>query len=162
MENMQASTLHQLSRQLREIALRTTGNVGEDRVSVSDLAIVEDVSYHPQTSIGEIAQRTGLAQSLVSRTVATMREAGLFVTDVDPADRRKSLVGVAPSTRLQLFEERGSRLIRNELMRTVEGIDDQAADRVIAMLEEISAVLGSREPNERRDVRAAVVDPAPG
>jgi len=64
-----AGQLHRLARVLREIAQVATANEGERPVAASTVAIVEDVTGHPQSPITEIAQRTGLAQSLVSRTV---------------------------------------------------------------------------------------------
>lgn len=71
--DVNAGQLHQLARRLREIALAATADPGEMLVSAGDVAITEDVAHHPGASVGEIAERTALAQSLVSKTVARMR-----------------------------------------------------------------------------------------
>jgi hypothetical protein len=51
-----------------------TANEGERPVAASTVAIVEDVTDHPQSPITRIAQRTSLVQSLVSRTVDAIRQ----------------------------------------------------------------------------------------
>lgn len=154
---MHASQLHKLARQLREIALATTGNTGDECISAGALAIIEDVASHPATSVGEIAGRTGLAQSLVSRTVATMREAGVFATAPDAADRRRSLVSIDPTTRIQLFRDRGARSIEPELVRAFPGSDPATIARALALLEELAALFEhyhaddtAKDPTARR------------
>jgi DNA-binding transcriptional regulator GbsR (MarR family) len=68
------------------------------------------VAHNSGTSIGAIAHRTGLAQSLVSKTVATMRDAGVFEVRPDPGDRRRVAVSVSPPSR-DIFRARGDRPI---------------------------------------------------
>ena len=141
---MNVAQLHKLARQLREVALEVSSNGGEDRVSAGDLAIVEDVALHPKTSIGEIAERTRLAQSLVSRTVAAMRDANVFVTELDPADRRKLLVDIDSETRLRLFRDRGARPIEEGLLHALPDIEPGDLKRMISMLEEIAKIFKSQ------------------
>jgi DNA-binding MarR family transcriptional regulator len=62
------------------------------------LIVLSDVLGHPGTSVGEIAERTGLPQSQVSTAVARLREAGSVETSQDPADRRRMLVRKATTT----------------------------------------------------------------
>ncbi len=59
-------------------------------------SILLDVFEHPDTSVGEIAARTGFPQSHVSASVAKLRESGTFVTTIDPNDRRRTLVRRSP------------------------------------------------------------------
>lgn len=140
---MNASRLHRLARQLRAVALAVTANAGDERISAGELAIIEDVASHPATSVGEIAARTRLAQSLVSRVVATLREAGVFVTAPDSADRRRSLVSIDPATRIQLFRDRGARPIDRELARALPGRDPETLGRAAELLEELAAIFES-------------------
>ncbi len=62
----------------------------------SGMVVAADIDEHPGTSIREIAERTGLVQSLVSAAVARLRDAGVVVTETDPSDRRRTLVRHAP------------------------------------------------------------------
>ena len=49
--------------------------------------VLEDVITHPYSSISEVHQRPGFAQSRVSASVARLNERGLLVTAADPAMR---------------------------------------------------------------------------
>ena len=53
-----------------------------------------DALAFPDSSVGEIAGRTGLPQSYVSGMVAKLCGSGTFETRPDPADRRRTLVKV--------------------------------------------------------------------
>ena len=145
---MNAAQLHKLSRRLRELALEVSGEEDEERVSVSELAIIEDVANHPNTSIGDIAKRTGLAQSLVSRTVATMRDANVFTTDADPADGRKLQVTIESKTRSRLFRERGTRSIEEKLAQVLPNITPSDLKKAVAMLEKLAELFESQQKSE--------------
>ncbi|GAA1880026.1 hypothetical protein GCM10009715_28190 [Paeniglutamicibacter psychrophenolicus] len=93
---------------MREIALLSTENTGEDRVNAGELAVLEDIARNPGATIGEITGRTGLAQSLVSRITHAMAEAGVVVTAVDDLDRRKIRVDLDPAARSQIIERAGN------------------------------------------------------
>jgi DNA-binding MarR family transcriptional regulator len=62
------------------------------------LIVLSDIVGHPDSAIGEIADRTGLPQSQVSAAVARLKEAGSLETRPDPADRRRLLVRQARHT----------------------------------------------------------------
>lgn len=49
-------------------------------------------------STGEIAKLTGLTSGSATRLVDRLAEAGLIVRQADPADRRRSLVALAPGS----------------------------------------------------------------
>ncbi len=72
------------------------------------LIVLSDVVGHPDTAVGEIAERTGLPQSQVSMAVARLREAGSVVTAPDPADRRRSLVRKAGEESERVAEVRAA------------------------------------------------------
>lgn len=57
--------------------------------------MLTDVFEHPGSSISEITARTGFPQSHVSTAVATLRDLGAMMTEVDPLDRRRTLVAPA-------------------------------------------------------------------
>lgn len=93
---------------MREIALLSTENTGEDRVNAGELAVLEDIARNPGATIGEITRRTGLAQSLVSRITRAKAEAGVVVTAVDDLDRRKIRVDLDPAARSQIIDRAGN------------------------------------------------------
>lgn len=107
---MRASELHRLARKLREIALDATGNVGKDRVNAGQLAVFEDIASNPGTSIGGITERTGLAQSLVSRIVRDAASDEALTVTVHPRDRRKVCVELSLSTRTAITQRANNSL----------------------------------------------------
>jgi DNA-binding MarR family transcriptional regulator len=90
--------------------------------------ILIDIAEHPDSSVGEIASRTGFPQSHVSTSVARLRELGALVTSTDPRDRRRTLTRLAPGIRQR---------------------SHRAAVPVDSVLE---AALGSSDPNELAEV----------
>jgi DNA-binding MarR family transcriptional regulator len=143
--DVNAGQLHRLARVFREIAQVATANKGEQPVAASTVAIVEDVTDHPQSSITEIAHRTGLAQSLVSRTVERLQILGVFTVGHDPADRRRTLVSVDPQTRHLDFADRAERPIA-QAIRQVAGVSGEQQRRIEAALEVLSDELLDRSP----------------
>ncbi len=77
--------------------------------------VLVDVRENPNTTIGQVVERTGFPQSHVSSAVARLREAGVLVTTVDPDDKRRTLV--APS------KEHLARVRRAQ--REMPAIDDE-------------------------------------
>jgi hypothetical protein len=95
---MNALELLVLGRRLMKIAGEAMPRTGADPLPTSVRSILIDVSDHPDSSISEITARTGFPQSHVSLAVARLKEGNLFVTTVDPHDRRRTLVRAAPAT----------------------------------------------------------------
>ena len=107
---MRAADLHRLARTVRAIALAATGNTGEDRVTLGELAVLEDVAHHPASTVGDVVGRTGLSQSLVSRITREMESAGIVRITTDGTDARKVRLDLAPGAR-ELFLARADRSI---------------------------------------------------
>lgn len=72
------------------------------------LIVLSDIVGHPDSAIGEIAERTGLPQSQVSTAVARLRKTGSVVTAPDPDDRRRSLVRKADEVSERVAEVRAT------------------------------------------------------
>ncbi len=68
----------------------------QGRANTSTRLILIDVAGNSGTSISEIVVRTGFPQSLVSSTVARLKEIGVVDSGPDPADRRRTLVTITP------------------------------------------------------------------
>jgi DNA-binding MarR family transcriptional regulator len=137
---MNAGQLHRLARVLREVATAATADPGESPVSAGDLAITEDVAHHEGTSIGQIAQRTGLAQSLVSKTVAAMRDEGVLMTTPDLSDGRRILVSVDPAIR-DVFNSRAARPVDAALSHVRPGTSAAEIQRIDELLDELATRL---------------------
>jgi DNA-binding MarR family transcriptional regulator len=138
-----AGQLHKVARLLREVALDATADPGETRVSAGDVAIAEDITHHQNSSVGEIAARTGLAQSLVSRTVAKLQDAGVVVTERDPGDGRRVLISIAPGIRTGLFRSRALRPVEPALRAHYPGYSEAEIARIVALLTDLSDTLTS-------------------
>jgi DNA-binding MarR family transcriptional regulator len=137
---MRAADLHRLARVLRETALVATANPGEGQAPAGLIAIVEDIARHEATSVGEIARRTGLAQSLVSTTVASLREAGALTTERDPRDARRQLISIEASMQ-KSFRSRGARPVSGALREMFPEAPKQDLRRAEELLDELAALL---------------------
>jgi DNA-binding MarR family transcriptional regulator len=85
-----------------------TENTGADHVNAGELAVLEDIARNRGSTITEITRRTGLAQSLVSRIVHAMSEAGAVSISPDGHDRRKVRIELDPRTREQINDRAGN------------------------------------------------------
>jgi DNA-binding MarR family transcriptional regulator len=91
-----------LGRVLMKIGEEAIPAAGFHQLPASVRSVLIDVFEHPNSSIGEIAARTGFPQSHVSASVARLRAiSGVLQTTVDPRDRRRTLVRVSPEAILQ-------------------------------------------------------------
>lgn len=154
---MDAGQLHKVARLLREVALDATADPGETPVSAGDVAIAEDITHHEKASVGEIAARTGLAQSLVSRTVAKLHDAGVVVTERDPDDGRRVLISIAPSVRTGLFRSRARRPVEPALRSRYPDSSEAEIARVVALLQELADILTSERAAARQLRRRSAV-----
>ena len=93
---VRSADLHRLARQVREIALLATGNIGADAVTGGELAVIEDLARHPRSTVGEITERVDLAQSLVSRICQRMTSEGVMQVQSDAIDARKRRLTLQP------------------------------------------------------------------
>src|SRR5580698_1374146 len=92
---MNTGELFILSRRLMKVA-EDHLPTGPRAANTSTRLILIDVAANSGTSISEIVLRTGFPQSLVSSTVARLKEIGVVDSHADPADRRRTLVTVTP------------------------------------------------------------------
>ena len=125
-----------LGRTLMKLGEEAIPTAGLKRYSTSHrsvLIVASEIREHPGISVGELATRTGFAQSKVSACVARLREAGSIVTKADPADRRRLLIW--PAT---------------EVSERVAEIRSASVDATIA------AALGTDDPRRIAEVVAAL------
>ena len=90
---MKSTDLFLLGRRLMKLAEEGLPGQG---VNNSVRLVLLDVAANPGSSISEITARTGSPQSHVSTSVIKLRQIGVVRTEVDPRDRRRTLVWVVP------------------------------------------------------------------
>jgi MarR family 2-MHQ and catechol resistance regulon transcriptional repressor len=105
-KEMEMSDLYQLGRRLTELAYEGMGAGGLE-ISPSEFLVLRDLYMNGESSIGETVERTGLAQSRVSTSVANLRERGWIETGAHPQDGRKTLVRVTKQVKLEGNRRRG-------------------------------------------------------
>ncbi len=141
---MRAAELHRLSRTLREVALAASGDAHE-RPTYGEIAVVEDLALHGPSPIGVVAERTGVAQSLVSKVARALVDAGVVETAADPADGRRRVLSLVPGVVDGLLRPRGDRPVAEALAAVAPHLDAAAAARTEALLAQLAALL--RDPD---------------
>jgi DNA-binding MarR family transcriptional regulator len=90
---VKSTDLFMLGRRL--VTLAEEGLPGQG-VNNSVRFVLLDIAANPGSSISEITTRTGFPQSHVSTSVMKLRQFGAVRTEIDPRDRRRTLVWVVP------------------------------------------------------------------
>ncbi len=147
---MEALELIQLGRRLVRIGeqvLRSTG--GGPAPPLGPSLVFQDVFGHPGSSVTDITARTGLPQSYVSESVARLRDQGLVVTEVDPADRRRTLVRASPE-HLRRVARKGSASVNAALAEAFGEDDPGRAELLIGCLSEMATSLLPAEAGPAR------------
>jgi DNA-binding MarR family transcriptional regulator len=127
-----AVELYLLGRKLMKIADEALPKPATGGAPTSVRMILIDIAEHPDSSVGEIASRTGFPQSHVSTSVARLRKFGALVTSIDPSDRRRTLTRVAP------------------------GILQRSQRAAVPVDSVLSAALGTSDPTEVEEVIEAL------
>lgn len=148
---MNGLELFLLGRKLMKIGEDAIPRVGFHQLPTSVRSIMIDVFEHPDSSVGEITARTGFPQSHVSSAVARLRDAGVFVTAVDPRDRRRTLVRASPDVPGRAAQIASAPI--DPVLATALGTDDQReVAEVVASLEALAQRL---TPDALARIRAA-------
>ncbi|MEV6214923.1 helix-turn-helix domain-containing protein [Nocardia sp. NPDC051833] len=105
MDGVELFLLGRTLMKIGEEALPTEGLGGGHRPV---LVVTSDIVAHPDSTVGEIARRTGLPQSAVSTAVARLEEAGSITTDTDPRDRRRTVIRPAARISARVAQIRAS------------------------------------------------------
>ncbi|MEV3963733.1 helix-turn-helix domain-containing protein [Nocardia sp. NPDC050193] len=134
---MDVRQLHRVIQRLTDLAREVALSEGDPPSSPAELTVLDDVVERPGSSVRQITERTGLVQSQVSTTVARLAGRGLVRTDVDPADRRRTLV-FPSEVLLSTIEERTARSV-DELLGAWFG--EAEGQRVVGMLAGLDAAL---------------------
>lgn len=146
--DMNAFQLISLGRRLTRIG-EEAARGARSHVPGGVVLIIDDVIRHPDSSIGEIAGRTGLPQSHVSATVAKLRDAQRFRVRADPRDGRRTLVRVEPDL-ARAVGASGGRGVESAIAEALDGSTAGEVGEVVKLLEQLAAMLsiptGDDEP----------------
>ena len=134
---MDGVLLHRLGKRLIDLARQVTTDAGDTALTPGEVAVLEDVLKHPGSVVTEIQARTGFAQSHVSASVSRLREQGLIVAAPDPADRRRTRLTLAEIAHRAIMKRAG----RPADDTIAEAVGPDKADRVLALLKELSDLL---------------------
>lgn len=141
---MDGLELFRLGRLLMKIGESAIPKSGFHKLPTSVRAVMIDVFENPGSSIVEITQRTGFPQSHVSTSVARLRDVGVFVTDPDPHDRRRTLVRQSPD--IPARAERFAAPIDNAVASAISTDDPTHVREVLDALQTLT-----RHLNQTRD-----------
>lgn len=119
-----------LGRTIMKLGEESIPSAGFRQLPASVRWVLTDVFEHPGTSISQITARTGFPQSLVSTSVARLRDLGVMVTEADPADRRRTLAAPAPGM-LQRAADRASDPVDATVARAM-ATDGEAEEAEVA------------------------------
>jgi DNA-binding MarR family transcriptional regulator len=133
---MNALDLYLLGRRLMKLGEETMRGPGAPPVPTALRLIVGDLAENPESSIGEITERTGLPQSHVSQSVARLRKRGVVETASDPRDGRRTLVRLSPGVPERAAQV-GSREADEALGAAMGLTDPHEIAGTVAALEEV-------------------------
>ncbi len=137
---MNLAQLAVLSRKLRDITLLASSNEGQN-LSAGQFTIFEDIFKNSPTSVQDIVNRTNLAQSFVSKTVAGMKQKNIVTVQKSPTDKRKVIITFNPAA-TSLVQMMGDLSIYPALQQTLPSFDDMALHQIEFHLAEVSRIIG--------------------
>jgi DNA-binding MarR family transcriptional regulator len=152
---MNTGELFILSRRLMKVA-EDHLPMGPGAANTSTRLILIDVAANSGTSISEIVLRTGFPQSLVSSTVAKLKEIGVVDSHADPVDRRRTLVTITPMAGDRARTNPAAAApVERTLADAMPGVSAHEVSEVVAALELLARHLMPTDHDELGDRVAA-------
>jgi MarR family 2-MHQ and catechol resistance regulon transcriptional repressor len=142
------SELYQLGRRLTELAYQGMGGSELD-LTPSEFLVLRDLFMNGRSSITDTVNRTGLAQSKVSTSVAKFRDRGWVQTSPDPNDGRKTLAALTEAVKLQ-GDRRRARNANDALDLVLADADPVERQRLAGALERLHQLLVGDQLGEVR------------
>jgi MarR family 2-MHQ and catechol resistance regulon transcriptional repressor len=134
---MNLSELRRLGRTLASAALVDMRASTDQPVSPTELAVLDCLRVQDGLTVGEIARRSGFAQSRVSAVLADLAERGLVTMAPDPKDRRRILVTMTPGAQ-ELLGDGPTFDATATLRRLLAEAPTARAEEMISMLEALA------------------------
>lgn len=134
---MRAATLHLLGRRLSGIAGDLTHADADGSTTPGELAVLDDLLAHPRSSVRDITERTGFAQSHVSASLAKLVDRGQVRWEKNPKDARSRWADLTPKERERLEAGAASRV--EEAL--AEQLGQKDAERLVKLLAKAAKIL---------------------
>jgi MarR family transcriptional regulator, 2-MHQ and catechol-resistance regulon repressor len=120
-------------------------------VPIAELIVMYDLLDHGPSTITELAERTGYAQSRVSSAVAALCERHWAQTRSDPADGRRTIVHVPDEVQRQAREVQARNATEEVLGPLLAELPARRREAIIRALADLHDLLRKRD----NDTRAA-------
>jgi Winged helix DNA-binding domain len=142
---MDYEQMRRLGKCLIELSGVVAGAPGDHLLTLGEAAVLEDAMEHPGTSVREVHQRSGFAQSHVSASVVRLKERGLLTTIADPSGGRSASAWRA-RTHLQPTDDALTAVSRRRGCRVTEAsiraaVGRSQAKRAVRLMEELAEIL---------------------
>ncbi len=131
---MDRQRLHRLGRRLVDLSRQIEPHPDDVMPSPAEELVLGDVMLYPNSTIGDVVQRTGFTQGYVSKCVAGLVQRGLLVSAVDAHDRRRTVIG--PSPMLEGAAQRRTPPLSAVLAEALGDRDE--ADKMLAVLDDLA------------------------
>lgn len=136
---MNLTELALLSRKLRDVTLLASSNDGQT-ISAGKLTIFEDIFKNSPTTVQDIVDRTNLAQSFVSKTVASMKQKNIVTVQKSPTDKRKVIITLHPNAS-EFVQSMGDQSVYPAFKQAFPHLDDTALHQVEILLTDLSQII---------------------
>ncbi|WP_040831279.1 MarR family transcriptional regulator [Nocardia jiangxiensis] len=135
---MDGRRLHRLGRHLIELARQVGIESSDEPIPEGEIAVLADVIDSPGSSVREITERTGFSQGHISECVARLTDRALLATEIDSADRRRTLV-YPTDVLFKAIARRTAPMLDEALVAALGSSAD--AQRVKVLLDELADLL---------------------
>jgi DNA-binding MarR family transcriptional regulator len=146
---MEALELVVLGRRLARIGEEAMRGSKAPALPSGQHLVLRDVFAHPDSSVSDVTDRTGMPQGYVSECIARLRDAGLVETIADPADGRRTLVRFSAG-RVRTFVAKGAVAVDATLGRALSENDPEALRQIVDALSTLAKRLQPAEPGPVR------------
>lgn len=137
---MNLSELRRLGRALSNAALASMHSSVDNSLTGTEIAVLDCIRVQDGLTVGEIARRSGFAQSRVSAVVADLAGRGLLTISTDPQDRRRSLVEGTP-TLVDLLADSPTLDASPTLLTLFADLPEDDSKELLAALEKAARVI---------------------
>lgn len=131
-----ARLFHQINREVRD---RMRRSFRDCQLPFGALHLLKEIQGDPGVTVNEVARRTGLAKSHVSKMLDYMVQQGYASKESDPADQRLLRIYLTPAGR-EMAEEL-QRRARRVWAEIVEAVPEEQVDEVLRGLRAMHAAL---------------------
>lgn len=144
--------LRALDREMVREFHQTAG--GDATPSSAERIIMATVAREGQMTVGAIVKATGFVQSYVSGVVSRLVDQGLLVSDLDPHDRRRTIISFQPE-RIGRIKASLDLDVRPLVARILGDAPPEATETVVHALKILAVAL-------EHEVPAGLFMPSPG